>query len=195
MGVTALALVADREPWHQQPWEPDAAYTAFVAYHDLGRTRTARAVRQAGTPVLVEWVRDYLWVERAAAWDRHLQDLQDARLAEQRASLVKDHLEGASALRRRAREAIERAESSRTINEAGSAFETATRMERLAVGLPTQVGKRESEMRRAGQESLRAQEILAVIIRSHLCDGCRDAVMAELGRAEQARENARELLS
>lgn len=70
-------------PWEQQSGETSRQWRAFVAYRDLGPVRSidkAAAVlkpehkrsKRVATGRLFEWSAANRWVERAAAWDRHV---------------------------------------------------------------------------------------------------------------------------
>src|SRR5260370_36384640 len=67
-------------PWEQQPEETPRAYGAFCVYRDLGPRRTLAAAaaaffeRTGDAPErqVDKWSSAHRWVERAAAWDRHL---------------------------------------------------------------------------------------------------------------------------
>ena len=65
------------KPWDQQPNEGNAAYSHFLAYRNLGPTRTLekayRAIKRNDTlSVPGNWAKEserYQWVDRATAWD------------------------------------------------------------------------------------------------------------------------------
>jgi hypothetical protein len=77
-------LVTDRQPWEQQPAEPDKWYARFELYKDAGGERTMvgtwRRVtgREQARQLAGNWTRHatrWRWRERARKWDRHLRDL------------------------------------------------------------------------------------------------------------------------
>src|SRR4051812_48001738 len=79
----------DRQPWDQHPEESNAAYSAFLAYRDMGRNRTVvDAYRQTKCKPDASqaggewnaWSRDQRWQERARAWDDHMDDVRQAEL-------------------------------------------------------------------------------------------------------------------
>lgn len=71
----------ERKPWEQLPEEPDAAYTHFLIYRNLGPARSLDAAyrvfkgatkRGKRLQAPSGWGREsaqYDWVSRAAAWD------------------------------------------------------------------------------------------------------------------------------
>lgn len=70
-------------PWDRMKGESEEAYRAFVAYRDLGVDRTLEAARQVLKKnsgyirVIGGWSGRWSWVERARAWDSHLQAERD----------------------------------------------------------------------------------------------------------------------
>lgn len=71
----AQALGDGPEPWERQDDETPKAWGAFVVYRDMGPRRSLRRVQsEEGTALaqLGQWSSRYRWVERAAAWDGHL---------------------------------------------------------------------------------------------------------------------------
>lgn len=66
-------------PWERQPGETRAAYEGFRAYRDLGPTRSltrAAYTLDKHRQTLGQHSTKYRWVERAAAWDDHLDTLR-----------------------------------------------------------------------------------------------------------------------
>lgn len=64
---------ADREPFDRQPEESDKAFEAFVAYREMGASRTIAVVtKNLGKKVGVcdRWSRELGWGYRASEWDR-----------------------------------------------------------------------------------------------------------------------------
>jgi hypothetical protein len=126
--------------WDRQEDEPEKAYGYFVLYRDLGRTRTVAKVATE-----VNKSRDYLhklatrwkWVQRAQAWDREEDRLYVEGLAEQRRDMAKRHARIAGALQAKLVARLQSLDASK-LSPADIArwLEVATRVERLALGLP-----------------------------------------------------------
>ncbi len=78
-------------PWERQPREGEVAYAAFLAYRDLGPSRTHEAARErlgkrpGYLKPIERWsvLRD--WRRRPCAWDDHLQSERD-KIAEEAAA-------------------------------------------------------------------------------------------------------------
>jgi membrane peptidoglycan carboxypeptidase len=80
------------EQWEQQPKEAANAYAAFKLYHQLGPERSISRVRSEigegsveGLSVkslrwLESWSSRWSWVERARAWDAHLEAIRQQAL-------------------------------------------------------------------------------------------------------------------
>lgn len=127
-------------PWDRQDDEPEKAYSYFALYRDLGRTRTvAKAAAE------VHKSRDYLhklastwrWVQRAQAWDREQDRLYSEGLAERRRDMAERHARIASALQAKIVARLQSFDpAALTPNDIARWLEVATRVERLALGLP-----------------------------------------------------------
>ncbi|BCJ61548.1 hypothetical protein [Micromonospora endophytica] len=127
-------------PWDRQDREPEKAYGYFVLYRDLGRTRTVAKVATE-----VNKSRDYLhklatawkWVQRAQAWDREEDRLYVEGLAEQRRDMAKRHARISSALQAKIVARLQTIDASKlSPGDIARWLEVATRVERLALGLP-----------------------------------------------------------
>lgn len=127
-------------PWDRQPREPEKAYAYFGIYRDLGRTRTVAKVAAE-----VHKSRDYLhklastwrWVQRAQAFDREQDRLYGEGLAERRRDMADRHARIASALQAKIVARLQSLDASRlTPGDIARWLEVATRIERLALGLP-----------------------------------------------------------
>jgi hypothetical protein len=68
------------EYWDRLPEEPGKAWFAFQTYLYLGPTRSLSKVvrelvaKRSYTKQLERWSRQYSWVDRAEAWDRHIDE-------------------------------------------------------------------------------------------------------------------------
>ncbi|MFJ6014479.1 hypothetical protein [Streptomyces sp. NPDC092952] len=74
-------------PWEQQPGETSKKYGQFVTYRDLGRARTlprAAELLQRHPVTIRKASAEFRWLERAEAYDRHLDRLYEATWLEER---------------------------------------------------------------------------------------------------------------
>jgi hypothetical protein len=139
-------------PWEQLPGESARAFGAFAAYRDLGPRRSLRAAAQtfygrasaARERQLDKWSHAFRWVERANAWDRHLDAQARQAQEEARREMVERHVKEARALQAKA---VERLRSLRP-EELGPAellryLVEAAKLERLALGEPDSVQRQE----------------------------------------------------
>jgi hypothetical protein len=138
--------------WEQQGGESARAFGAFCAYRDLGPRRSLRAAAEkfygraaaALERQVDKWSHAFRWVERANAWDRHL-DAQARRTQEEaRREMVERHVKEARALQAKA---VERLRALRP-EELGPAdllryLVEAAKLERLALGEPESVQRQE----------------------------------------------------
>jgi hypothetical protein len=157
-------------PWEQLPGESARAFGAFCAYRDLGPRRSLRAAAAAfyeqpsaaRERQLDKWSRAFRWVERAAAWDRHL-DAQ-ARQAQQEArrEMTERHVKEARALQAKA---LERLRALRPEELAPADvlryFVEAVKLERLALGEPDAVQRQELTGRGGGPLRLTLEDVVA----------------------------------
>lgn len=90
--------MSDRQPWEKQPGETAKAYQAFCVYRDLGagrslsiayertgkgRSKTGERSGKTEAPRLWErWSSKYQWVERSQAYDRHIEQIRLAAIAQ-----------------------------------------------------------------------------------------------------------------
>ena len=140
------------ELWEQQPGESARAFGAFGAYRDLGPLRSVRGAaekyyRRSTAAVLRQcftWSSTHLWVERAGAWDRHL-DAEARRAQEEaRREMAERHVKEARALQGKA---LERLRLLRPEELAPADllryFVEAAKLERLSLGEPDSVQRQE----------------------------------------------------
>jgi hypothetical protein len=139
-------------PWERQPGESSRAFGAFCVYRDLGPRRSLRAAaekyyQRSSLAVLRQcntWSSAFRWVERASAWDRHL-DAEARRAQEEaRRDMAERQAREARALQAKA---VERLKVLRP-EELGPAdvlryFVEAAKLERLALGEPEAVQRQE----------------------------------------------------
>ena len=127
-------------PWDRQEREPETAYSYFSLYRDLGRTRTVAKV--AGE---VNKSRNYIhnlaatwrWVQRAQAFDREQDRIYGEGMAERRRDMADRHARIAGALQAKIVARLQNIDAQRlTPSDISRWLEVATRIERLALGLP-----------------------------------------------------------
>jgi hypothetical protein len=81
------------DPWERQPTETARRFAQFATYRDAGRARTLRkttetlALNDRHVRAVAATNR---WVERAEAYDRHLDRLREAAWVEQRRQAAED---------------------------------------------------------------------------------------------------------
>jgi hypothetical protein len=139
-------------PWEQQPEETPRAYTAFCVFRDLGPRRTLAAAAAAyyqRTADSLErqvdkWSSAFRWVERAAAWDRHLDAEGRAAQEAARKEMAERHVREARGLQAKALERL-RALLPEELSPADVLryFVEAVKLERLALGEPDTVQRQE----------------------------------------------------
>lgn len=139
-------------PWEQQPQETHRAYTAFCVFRDLGPRRTLAAAAAAyyqRTADSLErqvdkWSSAFRWVERAAAWDRHLDAEGRAAQEAARKEMAERHVREARGLQAKALERL-RALRPEELSPADVLryLVESVKLERLALGEPDTVQRQE----------------------------------------------------
>jgi len=87
-------MASDRRLWERQENETDRAWAAFQVYRDLlpgDRSYDAAYRKTYDKPTNIhapkwyrDWAKEYDWIDRARAWDRHLDDIERAAAEEER---------------------------------------------------------------------------------------------------------------
>ncbi|MBA0053444.1 hypothetical protein E0L36_21970 [Streptomyces sp. AJS327] len=84
---TPITLDSTIPAWEQQPGETAKRYGQFVTYRDLGRARTlpkAAELLQRHPVTVRKTSAEFRWLERAEAYDRHLDRMYEAMWLEER---------------------------------------------------------------------------------------------------------------
>lgn len=94
--------------WQKQPTESAIAFNAFKTYRDMGASRTLEKTREklgkvsGYMRVLEVWSSTHGWVERAAAYDTHMDELAQAalekRIIAKRTKVIEKEIADADAL-------------------------------------------------------------------------------------------------
>lgn len=153
MATSAPDLNEVRDPWERQPGESRQAFEAFTLYRDMGLKRSIRAVAAAlgkSATLLSRWSSRWQWPARAEAWDA-VKD-EEARIAQleavremnkRHASLGFGLISVAGMRLRQLSEAVQAGAAGAVGPQdvVRMAVEGA-RLERLAIGLPTEITQR-----------------------------------------------------
>src|SRR4051812_24743013 len=107
-----------QKPWERLSDESSPAWEAFVAYRDAGPERSIRSVAQTldkSASLLGRWSAEHDWLSRAAAWDRHQDDVRRRGHEEAVEQVARRHAEALAdqldILSRPSRELMRRLES------------------------------------------------------------------------------------
>jgi hypothetical protein len=141
------------EPWEPQRDETPRAYTAFLVYRDLGPRRSLRKAApivydlptDEQVPLtspklrqLKTWSAEFQWVNRAHAWDVHLDDETRYEQVEAVKEMRRRHAAVANmALAKAAERLREMTSKEMTVRDAASLLDLAVKVERLARGEAT----------------------------------------------------------
>lgn len=94
--------MTDREPWTRQKGESHKAYQAFCLYRDFGPTRSSRKVAETlskSETLIRGWCSKWGWVDRAAEYDAHLDQIAVQEEEEARRKASKERREIIAALK------------------------------------------------------------------------------------------------
>ncbi len=84
-------------PWERPEDESAQAYEAFLAYRDLGQSRTFKATADRvgkHESLMRRWAYRHRWRERVWAWDLHEARQDEAAVRQQRDEMLQQHLDG-----------------------------------------------------------------------------------------------------
>lgn len=135
--------------WEKLPAETPKAYAVFCLYRDMGYKRSIRKVARewsegGHTSKLKEWSSKYHWVERAAAYDEHIDNIKQDTYEEVIREMIARHTKESKLLQSKVHERLENIKPEELKpNELIKWYETAVRIERLSLGIPTENIKRE----------------------------------------------------
>ncbi len=156
--------------WEQQPGESSRAFGAFCVYRDLGPRRSLRAAAAAfygrtaaaSERQIDKWSRAFRWIERASAWDRHLDAEACKAQEEARREMVERHVREARALQGKALERL-RALCPEELGPADLLryIVEAAKLERLALAEPDTVQRHELTGRGGGVLHFSLEEAVA----------------------------------
>lgn len=143
----------NKYPWERLPDEPNKQYQAFCKYRDMGINRSILKVAKEWSEgghasKLKEWSSKYHWVERAASYDEHIdkikRDNYEDIVQETIRETVARHTMESKLFQTKVHERLETIDPDELKpNELIKWYETAVKIERLSLGIPTENIKRE----------------------------------------------------
>jgi hypothetical protein len=138
----------ERAAWELRDDETPKSYAAFCIYRDLGPDRSvAKALEADGKTVgsrgyWEAWCSKYDWVDRAAAYDLHTDGLIRKRLEAKRMRAAEQQAELGEAMVSKARERLRTIDTSDLgAQDIARLADVGVKMQRLALGEPTEIGK------------------------------------------------------
>jgi hypothetical protein len=153
----------DREIYERQARETDQAWKAFLHYRNSesrSLNNTAAALTK-GDSIIKQWSMKWRWVERVNAYDRYLdQSYRDAQ-AKKRKQMADRHVKLSEAIQTKvATKLLNLSPSDMTAGDTARLLDVAVKIERLAMGAPTEHLKTEIE----GQVSVKHEYDVAARI-------------------------------
>lgn len=132
------------EPWERQPGETPEAWEAFRHYRDGGVTRSLRTVAeqlQKSQALMGRWSARHSWVLRASAYDNEQDRLWRLELQVQRRKSARRNLAVAQGTMQVVSQAVVQMvqnPGALTPGDVARLMETASKLERLVLGEPTE---------------------------------------------------------
>lgn len=130
-------------PWARQHGETDLGFDYFMRYLRLGPNRSVRAAaRQVGRdPSTLRAVsQKFFWPDRAAAYDKHLDKIAIAGLAEGRTRMRSEYVEMAMVAREKIYQRLKNLDPEEmSVRDAATWFDLTNKIERQARGEPDRV--------------------------------------------------------
>lgn len=139
--------------WEKLPEETNRQYEAFCIYRDMSIERSILKVAQewssgGHTSKLKEWSSKYHWVERASAYDEHIDEIKRARNEEAIIEMSARHANYSLQIQEKAIEALKLVKPEELKpNDLIKWYDIAVKIERLSRGLSTENIKQESEFK------------------------------------------------
>lgn len=192
--------------WEKLKGETEIAYAAFLIYRGLdpGTRTISQAARQGGRSLsnYHRFSLKYHWIARVAAWDAYLErqreDAERERLVRQslairdkQQTVINDQLIAAQTLKFQALRVIRKqgerddkmgGPDAKILELASRTLERAVELERLAVGLPTDVSQQSIQLKKEVAEAFEITDTVKAIMQEQLCDECKARVTNELRR-------------
>jgi hypothetical protein len=137
------------EIWERQPHESSKAYAVFCVYRDLGPDRSLEKLRQnLDKPRSKKWLGDwsvkYNWVDRAAAYDDYIEGKKREKKEKAILEMADRHVKLSKAFQQRLAQRLQQIDPSElSPSDMAKWLDVATKLERLSIGEPIEIGKQE----------------------------------------------------
>lgn len=157
--------ITPRASWERQPDETSRQYEAFCLYRDMGPERSilkvAREWSSGGhTSKLKEWSSKHHWVDRASAYDEHIDEIRRGRNEEAIIEMSARHADYSIQLQEKAMEALKLINPDELKpNELIKWLDIAVKIERLSRGVPTENIKQEQEVKEVKADAVTREKL------------------------------------
>lgn len=143
------------KPWERMPGETSKQFEAFSIFRDIGPSRSISEVanlwsESGATSRLREWARKNKWHQRVIDYDEHMDRIIVVSHEEEIKKMVVRHAREAKLFQSKVHERLEKIDPDELKpHELIKWYETAVRIERLSLGVPTESIKQEQEFKEA----------------------------------------------
>ena len=158
-------MFENKTSWERLPEETSRQYEAFCIYRNMGPERSILKVAQewsigGHTSKLKEWSSKYHWVERASAYDEHIDEIKRARNEEAIIEMSARHADYSLQIQEKAIEALRFINhEDLKPNEFIKWLDIAIKIERLSRGVPTENIKQENEFKEVRNDSITKENL------------------------------------
>jgi hypothetical protein len=149
---TFRSIYMSNKLWFKQPEETSRQYAAFCLYRDMGPSRSIQKVAQKRTgggphtSRLKEWSNKYQWVNRAIAYDEHIDQIIIVSQEEELKKMVARHTREAELFQSKVHERLENIDPDELKpHELIKWYETAVKIERISRGVPEKIIREETK--------------------------------------------------
>ena len=153
------------ESWQKLSDETSRQYEAFCIYRDMGIERSIGEVaklwsKSGATSRLNQWSSKYHWVERATAFDEHIDEIKRTRNEEAIVEMSARHADYALRIQEKAIEALNLVKPEELKpNDLIKWYDVAVKIERLSRGLSTENINRESEFKEVRNDAITKENL------------------------------------
>ena len=138
------------EIWERQKNESSKAYAAFCVYRDLGPERSLdKALSEANKKPTnrrhwSRWMEKYRWYERAQAYDDYIERKKRKEKEKAILEMADRHVKLSKAFQQRLAQRLQQIDPSElSPSDMAKWLDVATKLERLSIGEPIEIGKQE----------------------------------------------------
>ncbi|NMO09501.1 hypothetical protein [Methanobacterium subterraneum] len=151
--------------WERLLDETSKQFEAFCIYRDIGPGRSIQKVAQkragsGGLSKLKEWSSKHHWSERAKAYDAHIDEIRRSGHEDEIIEMAERHAREAKLFQDKVHERLETIDPAELKpHELIKWYETAVKIERLSLGVPTENVRQEKELKEVKPDAVTREKL------------------------------------